>query len=347
MKTLQKLFLVLGGIVTIAICLSGLALAQSNPEAQRAVVVRLRTHFATHKRDETAAGLFVGKDQQYAYFITARHAIADEVDNQEVHAQSADLWFYGSPQSLKALVFEHTDAILDLGVVFVPVANLPPNLSQIVRKDAAVNVAVRIVGHPAAGDWSVWEGTVQNENAPSGDVHHFVTSTNPSLAKGYSGGPVFDPDGNFLGMHTDTTASYGRAAKSAEISAQLRAWQVPRNNVLDVPPEPDLDALKRILRLYETAYNQRDANAVWKIWPTAVPPKKQAIMGYFDSTTSITRTLQKLDFKIAPDGGSATVTGLVSDLATFRDGNQSTSKNKKTSILFKKNDGVWTIDDVQ
>jgi adenosine deaminase len=46
---------------------------------------------------------------------------------------------------------------------------------------------------------------------------------------------VFDPDGNFLGMHTETTASYGTAAKSAEIVDKLKAWQIPTTNITDIP----------------------------------------------------------------------------------------------------------------
>jgi ketosteroid isomerase-like protein len=344
MKTLQKLAL----IVFTAISLSGIAASQATTlEAQRAVVVKLHTHFSTQKRDETAAGLFVGKDQQYAYFITARHAVADEVGDQEVHAQTTEVWFYNSPQSLQASIFEHTDAILDLAVVYVPIASLAPNLPQVVRKEARSDTAVHVVGHPAAGDWSTWEGTVQNENAPNGDSYHFVTSTGPSLAKGYSGGPVFDPDGNFLGIHTSTTNSYGSAAKSRQVKAQLIAWHVPTTNLLDAPPEPDQEALKRILREYEAAYNQRDATALWKIWPRPPSLIKQATITFFDDTTAVNRTVANLDFKIAPDGASATATGLVSERATFKDGNQVNAKNKKTSFLFKKNDGVWTIDDVQ
>jgi ketosteroid isomerase-like protein len=345
MTTIHKR--VLCGFIGFIGCLTAVTDAQSNADAQRAVVVRLHTHFSTNKKDETAAGVFVGKDQQYAYFITARHAVADEVGNQEVHAESTELWFHDSPQPLKAQVLDHTTAILDLGVVYIPVAEVPPNLPQIVRKDARSDTAVRIIGHPAAGDWSTWEGTVQNENAPNGDSYKFVTSTGPSLAKGYSGGPVFDPSGNFLGMHTSTTNSYGSAAKSGQIKAQLAAWHIPITNLLDAPPEPDQDALKRILREYEAAYNQRDATSLWKIWPRPPSLTKQATITLFDDTTAISRTIANLELRIAPDGSSATATGLISERAIFKDGNQVNAKNKKTSFLFKKTDGVWTIDDVQ
>ncbi len=311
------------------------------------MVIKVQAHFASRKRNETAAGLFVGKDQQYAYFITARHAVVEEVGDTEVHPQTTEVWFYNGPQSLKASVFEQTDAILDLAVVYLPLAGLTPSLPQVVRKEARSDTAVHVVGHPAAGDWSTWEGTVQNENAPNGDSYHFVTSTGPSLAKGYSGGPVFDAEGNFLGMHTSTTTSYGSAAKSGQVKAQLVAWHVPATNLLDMPPEPDQEALKRILREYEAAYNRRDSTALWKIWPRPPSLIKQATVTFFDETTAINRTVANLDFKIAPGGARATATGMVSDRATFKDGNQMNTKNKKITFMFKKDDGVWVIDDIQ
>jgi ketosteroid isomerase-like protein len=343
MKTLRKLC----WIGSSAIFLSGIALSQTTtPEAQTAVVVKLHTHFSTQKKDETAAGLFVGKDQQYAYFITARHAIADEVDNQEVLAQSTKLWFNGSPQPLDASVVEHTDANLDLGVVSLPLANLPPNLPQIVRKDAAVNVSVRIVGHPAAGDWSVWQGTIQNENAPNGDIYHFITTTNPSLAHGYSGGPVFDPDGNFLGMHTATVASYGIAAKGALIVAQLKAWPVPANNLTDVRPESDIEAIKRVLHQYEEAYNQRDANALWKLWPDAPAKARHPIEISFPTARSISMKLQYSDSAIKIEGTTATVTGQFTQVFVPKSGD---SHTRDGAIIFKmkKKDGVWMIGEIQ
>jgi S1-C subfamily serine protease len=343
MKSLPKL----GWIVATALSLCGIVLPQTtNLDAQRAVVVKLHTHFPTQKKDETAAGLFVGKDQQYAYFITARHAVADEVGNTEVHAQSTELWFFGSPQGLKASVFEHTDGILDLGVVQLSIANLPPNLSQIVRKDAAVNDSVRIVGHPAAGDWSAWEGNVQNDIAPNGDVRHFTTTTNQSLAHGYSGGPLFDSAGTFLGMHVATETSYGIAAKETEIVNQLRAWHVPTNNLLDVPPEPDPDAIKRVLRQYEEAYNQRDANALWKIWPNPLPNTKRAIEKSFPAARSISMKVQYTDSAIKIEGATATVNGQFVQAFTSKAGDAHTREGA-IGFKLKKNVGVWTIVEVQ
>jgi trypsin-like peptidase len=331
------------GVIVIILCLTGEIVGQGNTDVERAVVVRLHMHFSTQKKDETAAGLLVGKDPQYAYFITARHAVVDEVGNQELHSESTELWFYDRNQSVKAQVFAHTDALLDLGVVYVPVTELPINLPQIVRKGVAVNASVVIVGHPAAGDWSFWPGKIQNENAPNGDVHHFVTTTDPSLAHGYSGGPVFDSEGYLIGMHVATEASYGIAAKAADIAAQLEAWRIPRNNVTD---QSDRDAIKDILGLYEAAYSHRDASALWAIWPTAPLKTRQATLDYFGKVVAIERTLRQLDFKIDPSGRTATVKGYVSDLIIPKNGVQQALKDTGIIFLLNKTEGKWSISEI-
>jgi hypothetical protein len=331
----------------IALCLAANAQTPESIEAKRANVVKLHTHFSTNKKDETAAGLLVGKDQQYAYFITARHAVVDEVGNQEVRPQSTEVWFYGAPQSVPAMVFDRTDGILDLGVVFVPVANLPVNIHELMKKDAAVSVPIVVIGHPAAGDWSVWQGTILNENAPNGDVHHFITTSNSSLAHGDSGGPVLDSEGNFVGMHTDTTASYGTSAKSGDILVQLRAWHVPTNNFLESPPVPDSEAVKQVLQLYEAAYNSRDAQALWKIWPNPPGNIKHSIETSFDNAVSIQMHLRPSQFQFAPDGNTGTVKGRLSQSYSPRKGSPQPMRDDDFTFFLKKNNGAWNIVDLR
>jgi len=231
MKTPQNILL--GGVVLAAIFVSGAAFAQSNSlDKQMDVVVKLRIHRAIQSTEETAAGLFVGKDRQNAYFITACHAVIQkDKDDNAVGAHSVQLRFHNSPQDISALVFDHYDEGLDLAVVQIPLLSLPPGLPSIVRNDAALGVPVHVIGHPSAGDWSVASGTVQNMNTPAGDIHHFTMSRDNSLAEGHSGGPVFDAHGEFLGMHTASGPTYGIEAKSTEIVNQLAAWNVPTNNL--------------------------------------------------------------------------------------------------------------------
>ena len=356
MTTFQSLLV--GWMFSLAISATVRALPPPQSEglqAQRSVVVKLRIH-RPRQPDETAAGFFVGKDQQSAYFITAYHALGP--NSQGVSARSVQLQFYNSPQNFDALIFDNFDEGLDLGVVRTSVGNLPRGLSRMGRKDVAPDVPIHIIGHPSAGDWSVWSGSVQNEFASSGDVHHFSTNRDESLAGGYSGGAVFDADGNFLGIHISTTTSYGIAAKSSEIVTQLTAWRVPSNNLTtpvdnDVgpfphgpfpqsSPSPDQDAIKKVLDLYSDAFSHKDKNALWKVWPSPPAKTRHAIEGYFGIASSITRKLQQLDYKIAPDHGSAQVTGQYSEEFTPKNGNIQRSSGSIAFQLEKKNE-VWVI----
>ncbi len=204
-------------------------------EAKMPSVVKLRVQ-RPGKSAETASGIYVGKDSQYGYFITALHAVKVNPDpaSQDVALlPSVGLQFKTSPQSYEARVLDSFDPSLDLAVVYIPLASLPPSLPQFGVKDATAGTAVHVIGQPAAGEWSVASGTVQNENSPSGDIHHFTTTRDRSLAEGHSGGPVLDDQGNFLGMHSETDPTYGIEAKSADILAQLKAWRVPTDNLTE------------------------------------------------------------------------------------------------------------------
>jgi hypothetical protein len=354
MKTSQRLLL--GRIVVIAICSQGIASAQSSPEAQRAVVVKLRIVLGNGVND-TAAGLFVGKDRQNAYFITANHAVGPiGPDFKRIPARSIQLQFRGSPQNFSASVLENYDEELDLGVVSTAVANLPPGLPKTVKKDVAVGSPIYILGHPPGGFWSVWPGNIQNENAPSGDVQHFITNRDGSLTGGYSGGPVVDSDGDFLGMHISTKTGYGVAAKSSDIVRHLDAWQVPTNNltefVASTPPTPppvqrDVDAIKKVLGVYEDAYNRKDTNALSRIWPGIPSSTRGAIENAFGSARSIRVKLQLDDPVFESGDTSATVTGQFSEVFTPKNGNVQTTPNESISFILKKNDGAWTIVDVK
>ena len=86
----------------------------------------------------------------------------------------------------------------------------------------AADVPVHVIGHPSAGEWSVWRGSVQNENVSGNDFSRFTTNRDESLAGGYSGGPVFDSEGNFLGMHTSTVTSYGIAERVGRLSTSFQ-----------------------------------------------------------------------------------------------------------------------------
>lgn len=344
----QYLSLLLGSIVSIALSPSGVSCAQvTNFDTQRSSVVKLRIHRAGQS-DETAAALFVGQDQRNAYFITAYHAIGP--NSQGVPVSSVQLQFFTPPQKFDASILENFDEGLDLGVVQMGIANLPQGLPQIVKANVAVQTAVYIIGHPSAGNWSVWSGHIQNENGANSDVHHFITNRDESLAGGYSGGPAFDTQGRFLGMHTSTTTSYGIAVKSSDIVVQLAAWHVPTNNFTTevhnpedgtrVNPQQDRDAINRVVDTYVDSYSRKDASTLWSVWPDAPAQTRRAIEDYFQNARSITRRIA--DRSIDLRSTSATVRGQCLDDFTPKNGSAMKS-NDSITLELAKNGGNWLI----
>jgi ketosteroid isomerase-like protein len=333
--------------VLITILLRGWAFAQvENMDAQMEVVIKLRIHRALQSTEETAAGVFIGKDRQNAYFITACHAVIQ--DDARVH--SIQLQFHDSPQVFTAFVFEHYDPVLDLAVVTVPVADLPSDMHEIVRKDAELGVPIHVIGHPSAGDWSVASGTVQNLNTASGDIHRFTTSRDNALAEGHSGGPVFDASGDLLGMHTASGPTYGLEAKSAEIINQLAAWHVPTNNVTSVRPDHSTtgdnqqrsqEAVNQVIDAYINAYNRKDAESLWRIWPNPPVQTRHAIQTYFSNARSI--TMHITDRRVESSGDRATVMGQSYQNFVPKSGNPQRAPDAPITIELERQNGNWLI----
>jgi ketosteroid isomerase-like protein len=320
--------------------------------AQMEVVVKLRIHRTHQSTEETAAGVFIGKDRQNAYFITACHAVApvDPVTQDNARVNSVQLQFHDSPQVFTALVFEHYSNGLDLAVVTVPVADLPSDMHEIVRKDAELGVPVHVIGHPSAGDWSVAFGTVQNLNTPSGEILHFTTTRDNSLAEGDSGGPVFDASGDLLGMHTASETTYGIEAKGAEIMNQLAAWRVPTNNVVSVQPDRSAPvenqqqtqaAIIQVVESYIDAYNRKDAESLWRIWPNPPAQTRQAIETYFRNARSI--TMHITDRTVNSNGAHATVMGQSYQEFAPKTGGPQRSPEAPITIELEKQNGNWLI----
>jgi hypothetical protein len=192
---------------------------------QRLAVAKIRVE--AESGIQTGAAIYVGNDQQYGYFVTAYHTIdPDRVGS----IKSVKLQLYNSPRFFEGELIDKFDPSLDLGVIRADFKYLPSQMKQLFTSEPVPATAIRIIGHPASGDWSVWSGRVENEHAPAGDFHHFIINKDNSLTPGYSGGGIFDVEGNFLGMHLETTASYGKELKSREIQNLLEAFRVPTNN---------------------------------------------------------------------------------------------------------------------
>jgi hypothetical protein len=229
-----SLSLVLGVLLSCSCSAAGQSSIEEI-ETQRMNVVRLRSH-PTDRPAETGAGVYVGKDQQNAFFITAFHYLKKETDIDDP-VEVVDLQFYAGPTSFSAKVLGRFDSTSDLAVVYIPVTDLPSGTAPMGRKDPTAELPIHIIGHPSAGDWTSWTGRVQNEISVGGQSQFFSTGADQSLTKGFSGGPVFDSHGNFIGMHISSAVSFAKNVKSELIVGILKAWQVPITN-LDGPSQP-------------------------------------------------------------------------------------------------------------
>jgi S1-C subfamily serine protease len=194
-------------------------------DAQRLAIAKIRIQ--RESGFETGAAIYVGNDQLYGYFVTAYHTI-DPGSGGKV--KSVQIQLFNSPDLVSAEVVDKFDATVDLGIIKTEIRHIPSQIKQLIPSQPTPATEIRIIGHPAGGDWSVWSGRIENENAPQGDFRHFIVNRDNSLTRGYSGGGVFDANGNFLGMHLATTTSYGRNLKSREIVDFLGAYHVPTNN---------------------------------------------------------------------------------------------------------------------
>jgi hypothetical protein len=200
-------------------------------ETQRMDVVKLRSQ--SDSSTETASGVYVGQDEQNAYFITAFHPLKKHAGANDPYepVETVELQFYSRPVGMKALVLDHYDPVFDLAVVYIPVNKLPAEMVFMPRTEASAGVPIHIIGHPPAGDWTAWAGVIQNELNVGGDSNFFSTGSDSSLTKGYSGAPVLDSNGGFVGIHLSSSNSYAKNLKSDAIVKSLREWRVPITNL--------------------------------------------------------------------------------------------------------------------
>src|SRR5262249_54081400 len=114
-----------------------------------------------------------------------------------------------------------------------------------------------------------------------------------------------------------------------------------------IPTVSDADAIRKVLDLYQQAYNYRDSSILWKIWPDVPDRTRLAIDSAFKSAASIRMTLNVEPAVIAADGRSASVKGQLSQSYVPRAGSVQPSRNDDVVFSFKRKDGAWVIADVR
>jgi hypothetical protein len=110
-------------------------------------------------------------------------------------------------------------------------------------------------------------------------------------------------------MHSGTNASYGVEVKSGDILRRVRSWNVPTSNVTStiagtdrnepiVSTANEREAITNTLNRYAGAYNQKDAAALWKVYPAADSKKRQQVENSFRNARSISVTLSNIAISI-------------------------------------------------
>ena len=101
--------------------------------------------------DETAAGIIVGWTADRAYVVTACHVPLASCGAPTNTVTAVTVDFYGASELATASIFDKFDACaLDLGVVTIPGREFQS--LRLANGDPAPGIAVRLLGHPAAGD---------------------------------------------------------------------------------------------------------------------------------------------------------------------------------------------------
>jgi hypothetical protein len=140
-----------------------------------------------------------------------------------------------------------------------------------------------------------------------------------------------------------------------EINTRLAALnQPPPAPKADVPPSRtganDDDALRNVIKKYEQALQQRNADAIQSIWPSLGKKRYERFKRNFETATAM-HVQSQIEFRIegleiGQDRQTATVRAVQSQTNTLQ-GKAPESRQDKATFLLTRANGGWVISDVQ
>jgi hypothetical protein len=134
-----------------------------------------------------------------------------------------------------------------------------------------------------------------------------------------------------------------------EIGTKLAALNPAPVSVTPVAPPVsgpgDNDAVLALVKRYEQAFEQRNADGLQQIWPT-MGSLYTRYKASFGKASSIRMQVQTEGVKISADGNTATVTAVVTQEYTPQ-GEKPKSVKGRTTFQFAKSNGSWVITSVQ
>lgn len=181
---------------------------------------------------ETGSGIVVGYENSSIYIITATHI----VEQQDERATKVYVEFYNKPTSIREAKVLKTDADHDLALLHADGADVINSIRPLpivdLSKPLIETSRVYTVGHPGKRIWSVNTGAVVNDPDPT-KIGFSIDAIEP----GNSGGPLFNAEGELIGMVLEG-CSYGGYAFRADLAKALvaRVWNTPTNNLTTDEP---------------------------------------------------------------------------------------------------------------
>ncbi|MBZ5704336.1 MAG: protein kinase [Acidobacteriia bacterium] len=112
------------------------------------------------------------------------------------------------------------------------------------------------------------------------------------------------------------------------------------------PTPADLDAIRTLVQRYAQAFEQRDADALRRIWPSLNSSMYSAYKTNFGNASAISMSVEIKSINASPDGQSATASALVTQKYTPKGYSAHSSRDTALFQLAKTGD-VWVIADVR
>jgi hypothetical protein len=316
--------------------------------ALRQNVVRVEATMSTHV--ENGFGFVVGERGGQLYIVTAYHVVNDPDAIGVANPVKAKVEFFDNQGKLyKAEILGTHDENRDLAVLTVP---SPAGFSW--KEKCLAGPEKQKHGVPVwfIGRDQKWKPPVAPGHVISGpSTEWMIDLEGTSVKPGSSGGPIISDTG-IIGMIETDSSENTRALSIDFIKRAFETWNHPwgleatekDKGKEPTPSKTDADEIAKIIQRYADAYNHRDANALWGIWPSPPSNTKHVIENSFRSASSIAMSVEH--DPIEPNGSSAVVTGQYSQEFTAKDGQQQKSKGNIRFDLSKQS-GSWVVTSVR
>lgn len=170
-------------------------------EARKRVTVKV---LASNDDDENVyfgSGVIVDK---HGFVLTANHVVNAR--------ETIMVQFYGSPFPHKAFVIQSSPE-LDLALLFIDSEQGVMTEQAPISRALRIRVGQRIfaIGNPSSFKWVTIDGMITKIGyyRDNRDVLAYYFFTNAALNPGMSGGPLFDMEGNLIGLMNSIYSPHG------------------------------------------------------------------------------------------------------------------------------------------